>query len=404
VLTLSEYDQQNLVTFLRDLVATPSVSGHEKDVAERVKQEMEKLRFDEVWVDRAGNVIGRIGPGAGSKLLFDAHMDTVDVGDPKTWQHDPFGAEIESGMLYGRGACDMKGALASMVYGAALLKQSGLPLAGDLYVAAVVQEEPCEGCAVRLLIEEEGIRPDWVVLGEPSNLQVSRGHRGRLELCVTVKGRAAHASMPQQGDNAIYNAARLIFALDLLASSLPEDPFLGKGTLAVTQINNTSGSRNAIPDSCTMIIDRRLTLGETETKAVAEVQSAVIREGIRAEICVTEYHMVSYTGLECIVPQRYPAWMLPESHPLVQTVAWAVRQVIGEKPIIGRYNFSTDGAYTMGTAGIPTVGFGPGEETQAHAADEHIRLADCFTAARVYALLAADLLHELESWGARQNR
>ncbi|MGQ9502159.1 MAG: YgeY family selenium metabolism-linked hydrolase [Anaerolineae bacterium] len=394
MLTLSRQDQHNLTTFLRDLVAIPSLSGDERGVAERLKQEMERLGFDEVWIDRVGNVVGRIGPGRGPKLLFDAHMDTVGVGDPKTWSHDPFGAEIENGVLYGRGACDMKGALASMVYGVALLKQSGLPLAGDLYVAGVVQEEPCEGYAVRLLIEEEGIRPNWVILGEPSNLQVSRGHRGRLELCVTVKGRAAHASMPQYGDNAIYSAARLIFALDLLTASLPEDPFLGKGTLAVTQIYNTGGSRNAIPDSCTLIIDRRLTLGETETKALAEIQGVMIREGVRAEIEVAEHHLTSYTGFESAVPQRYPAWVLPEDHPLVQTTVWAVRQATGERPAIGRYNFSTDGAYTMGIAGIPTVGFGPGEEGQAHAADEHIRLADCFTAAHVYAQLAADLLRE----------
>ena len=394
MLTLSRQDQQNLVAFLRDLVAIPSFSGDEKGVAERLKQEMERLGFDEVWTDRIGNVVGRIGPGRGPKLLFDGHMDTVGVGDPRTWSHDPFGAEIENGVLYGRGACDMKGALASMVYGAALLKQSKLPLAGDLYVVGVVQEEPCEGHAVRLLIEEEGIRPDWVVLGEPSNLQISRGHRGRMELYVTVKGRAAHASMPQRGENAVYNAARLIFALDLLAASLPEDPLLGKGTLAVTQIYNTGGSRNAIPDSCTLIIDRRLTLGETESKVLAEIQGAIIREGIRAEMGITEYHFTSYTGFEGKVAQRYPAWVLPEDHLLVQAAAWAVRQVTGERPTVGRYNFSTDGAYTMGVAGIPTVGFGPGEEGQAHAADEHIRLADCITAAHVYAQLAADLLQE----------
>ncbi len=394
MLTLSRQDQQNLITFLQDLVAIPSPSGDERGVAERLKQEMERLGFDEVWIDRVGNVVGRIGPGQGPQLLFDAHMDTVGVGDPQTWTYDPFAATIKNGMLYGRGASDMKGALASMVYGAALLKRSGVPLAGDLYVVGVVQEEPCEGCAIRLLIEEEDIRPDWVVLGEPSNLQVSRGHRGRLELCVTVRGRAAHASMPQYGDNAIYNAARLIFALDLLAASLPEDPFLGKGTLAVTQIYNTGGSRNAIPDSCTLIIDRRLTLGETEGKALAEIQGVVIREGVRAEIGVMEYHFTSYTGLEHKVPQRYPAWVLPEDHPLVQAAAWAARQVTRERPTIGRYNFSTDGAYTMGIAGIPTVGFGPGEESQSHAADEHIRLADCITATHVYARLAADLLQE----------
>jgi putative selenium metabolism hydrolase len=299
---------------------------------------------------------------------------------------------IENGFLYGRGAADMKGALAGMVYAAKLLKDSGLRLAGDLYVVGVVQEEPCEGCAVRMLIEEGGVRPDWVVLGEPNNLQISRGHRGRMEMRVMVRGRSSHASMPQQGENAIYNAARVIFALDLLTDSLAEDAFLGKGTLAVTQIDNTGGSRNAIPDSCTFFIDRRLTLGETEARAIAEVQGIIAHENVRADLSVSEYAATSYTGCEVRETQHCPAWTVSENHPLVQAAARAVKQVVGERPTIGHWEFSTDGAYTMGVAGIPTVGVGPGEENQAHTADERIRLADCYTAARIYAQLGIDLL------------
>ena len=347
--------------------------------------EMQAVGFDAVWTDRIGNVVGHIGAGRGPTLLFDAHMDTVGVGDPAAWMHDPFGAEIENGRLFGRGAADTKGALAGMVYGAKLLVECGVRLAGDVYVVGTVQEEPCEGCALRVLVEEEGVRPDWVVLGEPNNLQVSRGHRGRMEMRVTVKGRSSHASVPKKGENAIYNAAHVIFALDLLADSLAEDAFLGKGTLAVTQIENTAGSRNAIPDSCTFFIDRRLTLGETEARAIAEVQGIIAHEGMRAELCVSEYEAASYTGYRGRVAQRFPAWVVPENHPLVQAAAQAVRQVVGARPAIGRWDFSTDGAYAMGVAGIPTVGIGPGEESQAHTADEHIRLVDCFTAAQVYA-------------------
>jgi putative selenium metabolism hydrolase len=157
-----------------------------------------------VWTDRIGNVVGRIGPGTGPRLLYNGHMDTVGVGDPGAWTHDPFGAEIHDGLLYGRGATDMKGPLASLVYGAKALKDRGVELAGDLYVVGVVQEEPCEGYAMRVLVEEEGLRPDWVVLAEPTNLRVSRGHRGRMEMHVTVRGRSSHASMPHLGENAIY--------------------------------------------------------------------------------------------------------------------------------------------------------------------------------------------------------
>lgn len=391
---LSTQDRQALTTFLQDMIRIPSLSCQEKAVAERLATEMQDVGFDEVWTDRIGNVIGRIGPGTGPLLLYNGHMDTVGVGDPSAWTRDPFGAEIENGVVYGRGAADMKGALASLVYGTKMLIDSGVKLAGDLYVVGIVQEEPCEGYAMRVLVEEEGVRPDWVVLAEPSNLQVSRGHRGRMELVVTVRGRSSHASVPSLGDNAIYRAARVIFSLELLADMLAEDPFLGKGTLAVTRIENTAGSKNVIPDSCTFVIDRRLTLGETEAKAMAELQGIIAREDVRAKVRLAEFEYTSYTGYVCHGIEHYPAWVVPEDHPLVRTTARTIRNVVGERPIIGRSDFSTDGTYTMGIASIPTVGVGPGLEVQAHTADEHIRLADCYTAAQIYAQLAVELLGE----------
>jgi putative selenium metabolism hydrolase len=389
---LSTHDRQALTSFLQDLVHIPSLSCQEQQVAERLAAEMRSVGFDEVWTDRIGNVIGRIGPGTGPRLLFNGHMDTVGLGDPDAWTYDPFAARIENGVLYGRGATDMKGPLASLVYGAKTLRDSGVLLAGDVYVVGVVQEEPCEGYAMRVLIEEEGLRPDWVVLGEPTGLRIARGHRGRMELRVTVQGRSSHASMPHLGENAIYGAARVIFSLELLADMLAEDPFLGKGTLAVTRIQNTAGGKNVIPDSCTFIIDRRLTLGETEAKALAEVQGRIARESVRAKVCLAEFEYTSYTGYVCQGVEHYPAWVVPENHALVQSAARAARKVTGERPHIGKWDFSTDGVYTMGVAGIPTIGIGPGEETQAHTANEHIHLADCYTAAQIYAQLAAELL------------
>jgi putative selenium metabolism hydrolase len=391
---LSTQDQQALTSFLQELVRIPSLSCQEKGLAERMAAEMRAVGFEEVWTDRIGNVVGRIGPGTGPRLLYDGHMDTVGVGDPAAWTYDPFGAEIENGVLYGRGAADMKGALASLVYGAKALMDSGVELAGDVYVVGVVQEEPCEGYAVRVLVEKEGIRPDWVVLAEPTNLRVTRGHRGRMELHVTVRGRSSHASMPDLGENAIYGAARIIFSLELLSDMLADDPFLGKGTLAVTRIENTAGSKNVIPDSCTFVIDRRLTLGETEAKALAEVEGIIARERVRAEVRLAEFGYTSYAGYRCHDVEHYPAWVVPENHILVQATARAVREVTGERPSIGKWGFSTDGVYTMGVAGIPTAGMGPGEETQAHTADEHIRLADCYTAAQIYAQLAFEILGE----------
>jgi len=381
-----------MTVFLQDMVRTPSFSTQEGKVAARLAKEMRHVGISDVRVDRIGNVIGRIGAGGGKKLLFNGHMDTVGISDPKAWRRDPFGGEIEGGVLYGRGTADMKGALAAMVYAAKMLLDAGVPLSGDLYVVGVVQEEPCEGLAMRTLVEQEGLKPTWVVLGEPTDLQISRGHRGRIEMQVTVRGKACHSSAPHRGENAIYGAARIIFGLELLADQLAEDRLLGRGSLAITQIESTAGSRNAVPDCCSFYIDRRLTLGETEAKALAEVQGVILREDLRAEVKITEYQATSYTGHESSQREYYPAWAMEEDHPLVQTAVRTVRKTLGYLPQIREWAFSTDGVYTMGTAGIPTVGFGPGEERYAHTAEEQIRLKDVAAAARVYAQLAANLL------------
>ena len=381
-----------MAAFLRDLVQIPSPSTQEGAVAERVVAEMERVGLRDVRVDRMGNVVGWVGPGHGPTLMLNGHMDTVRVSDPETWNCAPFGGEISDGLLYGVGACDMKGGLAAMIYGAKLLQDAKAELEGNVVVACVAQEEPCEGLGSRVLIEEEGIRPDWVVLGEPTNLDVCRGQRGRLEMRLVVHGRSAHAASPALGDNAIYTAARLVFGLELLAGQLGDDDFLGPGTLAVTQIASSASSRNAIPDRCELIIDRRLTLGENETMALSEVQRVIAREGVQAKVEVTEYQATSYTGYACRAREFYPAWVMAEDHPLVASTVRAVRAQLKRRPRIGRWDFSTEGVYTAGIAGIPSVGFGPGDPRHAHTANEHVRLADVYAAAEVYARLAVELL------------
>ena len=389
---LSTLDQQRMIAFLRDLVRTPSFSCQEGAVAARIADEMRAVGFRDVAMDRIGNVVGRIGRGNGPVLLFDGHMDTVGVSDPAAWQRDPFGAEIENGVLYGLGACDMKGALAAMVYAGKLLIENHVPLKGDVVVACVVQEEPCEGLAARVLVEEEGLRPDWVMLGEPSSMNIARGQRGRVEFQVTAHGRACHASQPDLGENAIYAASRLIFGVELLAGNLNHDRFLGPGSLVVTQICSEAGSRNVVPDRCSFILDRRLTLGENEAKALAEVQSVVARERVRADIKVVEYRSTSFTGYTASQREYFPAWVTDENHPLVQSLERAAREEIGARPKMSKFPFSTDGVYTAGIAGIPTVGLGPGDEKLAHTVDDQVRLDDVGNAARVYARLATIML------------
>jgi len=273
------------------------------------------------------------------------------------------------------------------------LLDEGVRLPGELYVVGVVQEEPSEGLAMRWVVEEEGIRPDYVVLGEPTNLRISRGQRGRLEVRVTTRGRACHASTPDLGDNAIYTAARLIFGIELLAGQLTvNDPVLGRGSIAVTQIEGSAGSRNVIPDRCTFVLDRRLTLGETEARALAEIQQIVHREGVQAEVVVPEFETTSYTGHPLHGREYYPAWLMPEDHPLVKAGQRGVERALGARPRLCVWSFSTDGVYTMGEAAIPTIGFGPGEERYAHVADERIRLDDVLRAAQAYAGIAQEVL------------
>lgn len=385
-------DRANLLTFLRDLVRIPSPSSEEGAVAERIAREMKALGFAEVRTDVIGNVVGRVGAAEGPTLMLNAHMDTVRVSAEDSWRRDPFGAEVEDGVLYGLGSSDMKGGLAAMVYGAKLLHDADLPRNGNVVVACVVQEEACEGLGTRVLVEESGLRPDWVVVGEPTDLNVSRGQRGRLEMRVVAHGKSAHAASPHLGENAIYVAARLVFGLELLAEQLGEDDFLGPGTLAVTDISSRAGSRNAVPDQCTLIIDRRLTLGENETKALSEVQRVVAREGVDADVEVSGYRASSYKGYECQTREFYPAWVIAADHPLVEATVRAAQAQLKRRPQITRWGFSTEGVYTAGTANIPTVGFGPGQEELAHTADEHVRLEDVYSAATVYAQLAARLL------------
>jgi putative selenium metabolism hydrolase len=393
-LQLSPSRQAGLIAFLQDLVRTPSLSTQEGAVAARAMDELRRLGLTDGHIDRIGNVVTRLGSGRPPILLYNAHMDIVGVGDPAAWQRDPFGAVIEDGVLYGRGASDTKAALAAMTYGAGLLRDAGVQLNGTLVLAFVVQEEPCEGLAMRTLVEDEGLRPDWVVLGEPSNLRVARGHRGRVEIEVSVRGRSVHGSAPERGVNAIYQAVRVITGLEKLAGRLGDDSFLGRGSLAVTEITSLSGSRNVVPDRCTLIVDRRLTLGETEQHALAEVEQVIAVAGVEAFARITDYVATSYTGYPCHARNVFPAWTTPEDHPLVQAAARAVEVALGFRPAIGRWDFSTDGAYTAGGAGIPTVGFGPGDERYPHTVDDQVRLDDVVKAAQVYAQLAVELLGE----------
>jgi len=373
--------EADIVAFLRDLIAIPAESCHEAPVIARIRQEMEKVGFDEVRIDPLGNILGRIGSGK-TVIMMDSHTDTVGVGDPKEWAWNPYKGKVEGGFVWGRGTCDQRAGMASMVYAGKLIKNLGLLGDYTLWMVGSVMEEDCDGLAWLYILKEDGIRPDCVVITEPTNLNVYRGHRGRMEIEVHVRGRSCHASAPERGDNPIYKVMPLVHEIEKLNARLKYDPFLGKGTIAVTEIRSMSPSLCAVPGACSIHLDRRLTAGETLESAVAEVQ-ALVPEG--AEVEVLTYNVPSYTGLSYPMQKYYPTWLLPENDPLVQAAVQTYEFLNQRPPVVDKWVFSTNGVGSMGIMGVPTVGFGPGEEDVAHSVVERVPIHHLVEAAKFYA-------------------
>jgi putative selenium metabolism hydrolase len=373
-----------IVRFLRELIAIPARSGHEKERCERVRWEYETLGFEEVRFDGLGSVVACIGHGPFT-VMMDAHADCVDVGDPSAWSHDPFEGKLEDGKVYGRGAVDELPAIACMAYGTRILIERGWPEGVRLVLVASVMEENCDGYALMHLIEKEGIRPHAVVLGEPTNLGVYRGHRGRMGIEVVARGVAAHGAYCERGVNAVYKLAPIIADIEALNNRLPEDPFLGKGTVTVSWVDCKSPSFNAVPDVARIVLDRRLTVGETAEKALAEIRS--LPHVGDSDVRVLRWEGRSWTGVPVTQEQVFPAWVLPEEHPVVGGVAAAVEAVLGRRPAISMWPFSTNGVATMGRLGIPTVGFAPGCEELAHTTGEWVAVEDLVKATAACSLI-----------------
>lgn len=386
-----------ITRFLREICAIPSMNSQLKAVGERIALEMTGLGFDEVRFDRMGNILGRIGSGPRT-LVFDSHVDTVGVGDPASWQWDPFTGKVEDGLLYARGACDEKGSTPGMVYGLAIARDLGLLEGWTAYYFGNM-EEWCDGIAPNSFVEvDPKVRPDFVVIGEPTRLNVYRGHKGRIELKVTAKGRSAHAASNHLGDNAVYKLLPVIAGIRDLEPRLGDHPFLGHGKITVSDMKVSTASINAVPDEAVIFIDRRLTFGETKEEAVAQIK-ALIPESDRDQVTVEElfYDEPSYTGFVFPVDKYFPPWSLDEDHPLV-SAGQAAREAIGLSPApSGKWEFSTNGIYWAGKAAIPSIGFGPGDERVAHAVLECVPLEEVVKATEFYALLPAFLREKVSS-------
>lgn len=386
VAELAERHTPAMVKFLREIIAIHSESTGEREVVQRVKREMEQVGFDEVKIDGLGNVLGRIGSGS-HVIAMDAHLDTVGVGDPTAWTRDPFEGELKDGVIYGRGASDMKGSMAAMVYGAKIIKE--LELFGDyqLWVTGTVMEEDCDGLCWQYIVKEDVLKPEVVVITEPTNLGVYRGHRGRMELEIRVRGKSAHGAFPELGDNAVYKMAPIVADIERLNERLADtaDPLLGKGSCTVSDIRSTSPSLCAVADSCTIHVDRRLTKGETLERVVAELEALDSVKRAKAEVVVLDYAREAYTGLTYPTKKYYPTWVMEEEHPAVQAAVKAAASALDEPPRVHRWGFSTNGVATCGMFGIPSVGFGPANEEHAHTTEDQCPVEHLTRAARFYA-------------------
>jgi putative selenium metabolism hydrolase len=384
-------NRENIIQFLREICAIPSLEGQLRDVGDRIQAEMQKLGFDETRFDKMGNTIGRIGNGP-KVIVFDSHIDTVGVGDPSEWDWDPFKGKIEDGRLYARGACDEKGSTPGMIYGLAFARDLGLL---DGYTAYYFgnMEEWCDGIAPNAFVEADPkVKPDFVVIGEPTKMQVYRGHKGRIELKITAHGQSAHAASHYLGDNAVYKMMATITQIRELDRrmrlGMGSHPIQGNPSIAVTDVEARTASLNAVPDQFTIFLDRRITSNEPRAEVIEQIKG-LIPDYLQDEIHVEElfYDAPSYTGFVFPVSKFYPPWLLEDAHPLVQAGQGTIETLWGERRNLGTWDFSTNGTYWAGKAGIPSIGFGPGDEKTAHMRHENVPLDEVVAATEFYALL-----------------
>jgi len=383
--------EPQIADFLSRLVQTPSFSMKEADVVKVIHAEMDKLGFDNIRVDALGSIIGTIGSGK-RIIAFDAHIDTVYPGNRDNWDFEPFSGHIADGYLWGRGTSDQKGGLASMIYAAKLIKELDLNNDFTILFTGTVMEEDCDGIAWEHMIVEDNIRPELVVSTEPTSLNIYRGHRGRMEITAEVKGVSCHGSAPERGDNAIYKMARMALEIEKLNDRLQNDEFLGKGTITTSLFKSDSPSQCAVADYAMLQVDRRLTKGETMELAVQQLEDCAKRANIDADIKVLRYEEKAYTGKIYPVQKYYPTWVLDKESPYLITAEDAFIKVFDKKPIIDKWTFSTNCVFIMGKhPEIKCMGFGPGDEDQAHAPNERIKVSDLGDAAAFYAGLVAGL-------------
>lgn len=366
---LAEAEREGLVAFARRMVQTPSMPGQEAGVAAQLQVEMDRLGFDRVWRDEVGNVIGWVRGGDGPSLMLNGHMDHVDAGDLDLWAHPPFDGETHDGELWGRGAVDMKGALAAMVYAGSLVKKLGASLPGDLYVSGVVQEE-VGGLGARHLAR--ALPVERVIVGEASGNHLRRGHRGRVELCAYFEGRSVHASMPELGINPHFSMSRFLTGLRTMKTASDRD--YGASTVAPTWVVSEPMSANITPSSLQLVLDWRNVPGEDSEEIVAKLERVLansLETGCKGRIEVAMKDLVSYTGLQMRYPDTFPSFTTAADHPWLAEARSVLSTGLGRPVEVGTWRFATDGGH-FATEGATVLGFGPGDEALVHTVEERL--------------------------------
>ncbi|NHJ01296.1 MAG: YgeY family selenium metabolism-linked hydrolase [Candidatus Heimdallarchaeota archaeon] len=381
--------KNDLILFTRDIIAIPSLSNNEEAVIQRIKQEMERIGYENIFIDGMGNLIGQLGHGE-RILAIEGHVDTVDVGNLEKWNFDPYKGIIKNGIIYGRGACDMKGSIASLVYTGAILKKIGIPRGLKFLAIASVMEEIYEGLNWQYIIKENKISPDAVIIAEPSNLKIAYGQRGRVDLKIQTSGVSCHSASPEQGENAIYKIAPIILDIEEMNTTFPIDSTFGKPCISVTDIYSTAVNQNAIPDSVTIHIDRRLTPQESKTEedVLKEIRYLKTVKTANATVYIPEYEYKSRSGSNHQIKAFYPSWYMDTSHPLIQTAIKAYQLQFNEEPELYIWPFSTNGVGCKGLFNIPTFGFGPGNEKYAHTEEDQVPIEHLIKALEFYASFA----------------
>ncbi len=412
-----------MTKFLRELVAIPGESCTEEGHIKRIEAEMKALDFNRVEIDPMGNVLGYMGTGK-TLIGYDAHIDTVGIGNRANWKFDPYEGFESEDEIGGRGTSDQLGGIVSAVYGAKIMKDLGL--LSDKYtvlVTGTVQEEDCDGLCWEYIIKEDKVRPEFVVSTEPTDGGIYRGQRGRMEIRIDVQGVSCHGSAPERGDNAIYKMADILQNVrDLNENDAQDDKeikglvkmldekynpqwkearFLGRGTVTTSEIFFTSPSRCAVADSCSVSLDRRMTAGETWESCLDEIRALPFVKKYNAQVSMYQYDRPSYTNLVYPIECYFPTWVIPEDHAVTKAMEEAYIGLYGTtrsgskdademrkaRPLTDKWTFSTNGVSIMGRNGIPCIGFGPGAEAQAHAPNEKTYKEDLVKCAAVYAAL-----------------